>query len=511
MEIQRGRGQSSPLIHRVVAVALVPVLVWTSWPRECWATYPRRPSSDENVPAPPLKVNVTARTKLPRGTGSPALRPRFSFLPTDAEISRARVFEEPLIPIGGHPSLVENRALSQALLAYLKPGAQADTQPLTRFLAKYPQSAWRASLLLNLGILYQMTGVTSRALSAWEEAWNIARGEMDLQARALADRAIGELVDLTARLGQDERLESLLAQVQGRDLVGSASQKVTNARDTLWPIRNSPETTLRCGFFALARVSSARQPRQVWDARIVNARATPKGTSLAQLNRLADDVEMKYQMARRPSGGRVVLPAVVHFSQGHYAALVKEENGRYLIQDPTLPPATSGEQWLSPEVLDSEGSGYYLVPQGPLPDGWSPVNEAEGSAIWGRGPTQNNVDYATGEGQTKAGLCPPSDQNKAKGMAQYSLLAMLVGLTITDTPVSYNPPRGPPINFRVTYSQREAYQPALFNYSNLGPKWTFNLMSYITDDPNNPNANISLYLRGGGSEFYTNFNPTTQS
>src|ERR1700687_3913200 len=271
MEIQQGRGRSSPLIHRVLAVALVPVLVWTSWPRECWATYPRRPSSDENVPAPPLKANVTARTKLPTGGGSPALRPRFSFLPTDAEISRARVFEEPLIPVGGRSSPAENKALAQALLAYLKQEGQGDTKPLTRFLANYPQSAWRASLLLNLGILYQMNGVTSRALSAWEEAWNIARGETDLQARALADRAIGELVDLTARLGQDERPESFLAQAQGRDLAGSASEKVTNARDTLWAIRHSPETTLRCGFFALGRGRSARPPAEAWGARIVDA------------------------------------------------------------------------------------------------------------------------------------------------------------------------------------------------------------------------------------------------
>lgn len=88
-------------------------------------------------------------------------------------------------------------------------------------------------------------------------------------------------------------------------------------------------------------------------------------------------------------------------------------SGRYLIQDPTLPPATSGKLWLSPEVLDSEGSGYYLVPAAPLPDGWSPVSEAEGSTIWGRGPTENNVDHATGEGQTQAGPCSCSAQPRA--------------------------------------------------------------------------------------------------
>src|SRR5450432_1471785 len=67
-------------------------------------------------------------------------------------------------------------------------------------------------------------------------------------------------------------------------------------------------------------------------------------------------------------------------------------------------------------------------------------------------------------------------------MANYSIHLMLASLHIQDTPISYNSPRGPSTDFKVVYNQREANQPTTFAYSNLGSKWTFNWLSYVTDD-----------------------------
>lgn len=95
-------------------------------------------------------------------------------------------------------------------------------------------------------------------------------------------------------------------------------------------------------------------------------------------------------------------------------------------------------------------------------------------------------------------------------MAKYSIHLMLASLHIEDTPISYNCPVGPSPQFKVVYNQREA-QPASLDYGNLGPKWTFNWLSYITDNPANPAANVSLYVRGGGTEVYSGYNSTTHS
>src|SRR5262249_35209191 len=66
--------------------------------------------------------------------------------------------------------------------------------------------------------------------------------------------------------------------------------------------------------------------------------------------------------------------------------------------------------------------------------------------------------------------------------------------------------------FKVTYNQREANQPAAFSYSNLGSRWTFNWLSYVTDDgPSGPSVSPAVYVRGGGTEVYAGFDSVTQS
>ncbi len=97
-------------------------------------------------------------------------------------------------------------------------------------------------------------------------------------------------------------------------------------------------------------------------------------------------------------------------------------------------------------------------------------------------------------------------------MARYSIHLMLASLQIEDTPISYNSPRGPSPAFKVVYNQREANQPPNFAFSNLGPKWTFNWLSYVTDEgPGAAAAHPTVYVRGGGTETYSGYNPSTLS
>src|SRR5438270_10740225 len=96
----------------------------------------------------------------------------------------------------------------------------------------------------------------------------------------------------------------------------------------------------------------------------------------------------------------------------------------------------------------------------------------------------------------------PPDQEQ---MARYSAHLMLASLNIEDSPIRYSPPRGPAVNFTVTYNQSEVQQPQTFSYSNLGPQWTFNWLSYVVDDPNNASADATVFVPGGGTEAYLGF------
>ena len=83
-------------------------------------------------------------------------------------------------------------------------------------------------------------------------------------------------------------------------------------------------------------------------------------------------------------------------------------------------------------------------------------------------------------------------------MARYSVHSMLVSLNVEDRPLRYTPAYGPPVDLRHIQRKRN---PAASNlvYSNLGPRWTFDWLSYVSDDPNTqlPLTGLSFGWWGG--------------
>src|SRR6185369_2936025 len=109
----------------------------------------------------------------------------FSANPTTKEIFRARVFEEPLVPIGGEPTPEDNAALAVALLGYARRSGPDDFASLAGFLEMYPKSVWRAALLTDLGLEYYNTANYSLALEAWNKAWAAAKDATDTNGKAI--------------------------------------------------------------------------------------------------------------------------------------------------------------------------------------------------------------------------------------------------------------------------------------------------------------------------------------
>ncbi len=60
---------------------------------------------------------------------------------------------------------------------------------------------------------------------------------------------------------------------------------------------------------------------------------------------------------------------------------------------------------------------------------------------------------------------------------------MLASLRLSDIPVGYQPARGPSAEFRLTYNQREGFTPQIPTFSHVGPRWTFNWLSYVKEQP----------------------------
>jgi YD repeat-containing protein len=531
------------------------------------------------------KVEVNRRAPNSR---PPSAMPVFSSLPTVIEITRARVFEEPLLVLGAaEPSADENRQIAGLITGYLAAGTPDGTAAFEEFLASHPNSPWRDSLLANLGVVWRRTGHFSKAYDAWERVWLATKDYTDQHGHAVADKALGEYVSLNARLGRFDKLRELLQETNGRNVHGSAWEQVSNARQALWMMDNEPEHSFRCGPLGLDAVLSVGAAGYKTPAKIAACPSTKRGTSLLGMRELAKEVGASMTMAKREASAEVILPALVHWKVGHFAALVEKRGNRYLMKDPTF----GDELWLTEAAIDEEATGYFLVRTRALPDGWSAVGDEEGAEVWGKGVVAGTDDTdvggpdggpdggpgngpdgsgagggpgdgsdggaggglgggpdggpsagpggpdgggdALGGGGQDPGPCPschpddvgaddssPANSTDANGqtlggdscgMPTMSVHRMLVSLTVRDTPLWYAPPRGPLVRFRLRYNQREAFQPQTFWYSNVGQKWTHGWLSYITDDPSNPGAAVTVYLRGGGQESDTGYNPSTLS
>jgi len=120
--------------------------------------------------------------------------------------------------------MAENRALAVAMTRFAERTQPEDVSALHRFLESQPDSPWRMAVLVNLGILHYQACRFSETFPAWEEAWRLGKNAVDPRAKALVDRAIGELIKMNARVGRMDRLETLFAELGDRPLTGSASE-----------------------------------------------------------------------------------------------------------------------------------------------------------------------------------------------------------------------------------------------------------------------------------------------
>ncbi|HYG22075.1 MAG TPA: RHS repeat-associated core domain-containing protein [Verrucomicrobiae bacterium] len=441
----------------------------------------------------------------------------FSAKPTTDEIFRARVFGEPLVPIGSEPSADENAQLATALLDYSKRIEPDDFCSLTDFLRDHPASPWRAALLTGLGLEYYNTAYYSCALVAWREAWTLGQKATDARGKFLADRALCELAALYSRLGRMNELEALLQSVEMRSFVGGATERINLAREALSMMKQQPEISFRCGPLALQSILQS-DPDVLKGSfsnafrEIFNSASTEKGFSLTQVAKLSKKIGLNYRMAfreprRARSGehdgngtGHFYVPSVVHWKAGHYAAIVRRDGDRYLLNDLTF----GTELWASRKALEDESSGYFLVPPGDLQSGWRVVDDNEGASVWGRGVTGSNDpdQYTCSNEQT-----PSCEGSACNGMAVSTVHLMLANLQVKDTPVGYNPPVGPPVQFTVRYNHRDYLQQPSEIGRLLGPKWTHDWNESLRID----SATATHFVGGGGARKFAGFDTNTQS
>ena len=172
------------------------------------------------------------------------------------EVRAQRVFEEPLVPVGGLADRDELTALSAALQTFAAQANHEDLSPLTEFLALYPESAFSPSLRTELGALSYRQGYFTRAIEFWEAAWQELRGRQadSGEARELSYRTAGEIARMYARLGRRADVEALLAELKTGEFGGKAAAHLRGAHEAVYHMQTDPGRSFQCGPHALHEI-----------------------------------------------------------------------------------------------------------------------------------------------------------------------------------------------------------------------------------------------------------------
>jgi RHS repeat-associated protein len=409
---------------------------------------------------------------------------------SDSTLRRVPGFPEPLVRTGA-TSANEDQDLERALIAFLSNEKVADfakaAQPLEIYLKAHPNSGWSLSLLANTGRSYFQAGHYSRAIASFKRAWNVGQKFDNPRGRAIADQAVGELAKMHARLGHRAELEELFSEIGERQITGAASEMIAGAREGLWTFKHDPGIAYLCGPMALRGVMMKLGAGPAILKEFDKERSGPNGYSFHQVSDLAKKLSLGHRLIKRETNQEIPVPSVVSLKLNHYAAILESKDGRYLVSDPTF---DRSDNWISRQALDEESSGFFLVPKEADSSVWRSATKKEATQIYGKGFTGGSDPGGTGP--------PPPPGPCNKGMCVAGVKSMLVSLSLTDTPIGYTPAVGPEVQFQVIYNQREASQPAVFSFFNIGQKWSINWLSYIQDDPNNPGLSVTKFMGGGG-------------
>jgi YD repeat-containing protein len=206
-------------------------------------------------------------------------------------------------------------------------------------------------------------------------------------------------------------------------------------------------------------------------------------------------------MAYGTQVARIPVPSMIHMKTDHFSAVLEQCGNQYRLRDVIF----GGDAWVTHDALLDESSGYFLVRDGDLGAGWRSVSASEAANVIGHCapgyPDDEDPCPCGGPGTGGGGGNGPPP---AFGMPVYDFMPNRAALRIVDVPGGYSPPKGPSVYFKLTYTHREAIQPQIFTYWNAGPKWTFDWLSYVTDQPASPANARTVYLRGGGREQHQN-------
>ena len=413
------------------------------------------------------------------------------------------VFPDPLLWVGAQaPEEVETLELL-GVIESLKGKATVGEElaALEAYLAGHPESAWSASLRANVAKVYRKRGRFTQALDHWERAWNSARGKEGPYSKAVGDQVLAQWTELLVRLGQEEKMGQVLGEAANRTLDGGPLQQVYNANiEAYGRMLADPGQAHRCGIVALEAVGRELDPSASGLLGLESEVGTRDGLSMADLVEMAERANLRLVAVQWDGQGEAVLPAVAHYRQDHFAAVIQRKGNRCLVVD----PAFKQPLWLRLEDILAESSGRWLVPEQNAPAGWRRLTTAEAAQTRGRG-YPNAIKDTEDTHSESAG---------AVGLPTWRVSEPFINLWIQTTLVHY--PVAGRLSQALVLAFKQRNTRSTFGIAGFGAGWEHSWLSYIEyDSKYDPGSGYSHILQGtywplGGNKAFDDLGITAE-
>ncbi|MCG8600221.1 MAG: hypothetical protein MI807_08785 [Verrucomicrobiales bacterium] len=478
-------------------------------------------------PAPSLTPKDVQRNRAAKVVGPDFSRLNLPERPKKGEFERTHVLGNKLqASPNGTLTQQDATSLKTVLERYMEAGGQSEVENvslLEDFLETRGTSAFRASLLLEIGDIYRKHGYFLRAQRAWKDAWESTKSLPTEKGKRLSEEALKKYVDLTANLGMKDEIDTIVTELKDRKMEGLGAEARYRALRAQYFFNHQAEQNIFCGFTALNEVCVPLGKRPVFPDvhdEAEEAEFIANGLSLFELREHSHETGGDVRLVKRTDANvELPVPSVVHWNFNHYSALVaKSDEGSYRVKDVHL----KFDAWVSPEAMEEQISGYFAVPgDWEMRHGFVEVSDKEAQQVFGRhcshdeDEEEDDCEDDAGAGGTGCETCPPPenssscDDKEGGGdeescpMATYSFNFFRPGLIVSDTPIAYQPNYGPSVSFKLTYAQRTSIDHSQSNVSNFGPLWSYGLLSYVELTGNGtPNTQVQV-VRGDGN--YTTF------
>ena len=367
---------------------------------------------------------------------------------------------------------------------------------LRQFLRDYPESPWAGEAQLHIGCDAAYNGRTTEAESIFSQLIADHHDKTDPLARMLAHKARQRLavVEMEQNNLEAARIELMTLKQESPDWRHRTYASHWLVR--LAQFSAAKQALANCGAqalaYTLAKAGNAAGAKQV----STNLPATMLGHSLAALAKMS-------AVYGQPLAGVEVteaevntlpLPAIVQVrphtpaGSGHYWVLDKVQGSQLELYD----PQSKRRFHQTPDELAKEWTGKVLVTENArsIPGRRLQAGEMEESSGGCCGVPRKEDSLGNPDHNP-----PPPDQC-SQGAPQWSVNVMNMNLFVTDTPLWYTPPVGPPVRITLSYNS----QSAIAQYEPFGNKWQFNYGSYLVVDTS---GTVTVFMPDGRRDAFS--------